>query len=188
MELQPENWAGPRAVTWGLRILDKGEVGLKVPHEGLEFCCVYLYAHEACAPPTDGLCSGSPAGTGGPEARSVYVAAHTTPLSPPARPCAQTGERYVHEDACSKRGARGWPCSPPCCLQPLVHQSTRRPAVLPAARAACAASRPPWRGQARVLEPRAGVLAGQARRRRLSASSQDAAAVAGAPLAPPWRT
>ena len=27
------NWAGPRAVTWGLRILKKGRLGLKMPHE-----------------------------------------------------------------------------------------------------------------------------------------------------------
>ena len=92
MELQPENWAGPRAVTWGLRILDKGEVGLKVPHEGLEFCCVYLYAHEACAPPTDGLCSGSPAGTGGPRGPvRLRRRTHHSALSARSAVCADRG-------------------------------------------------------------------------------------------------
>ena len=32
MELWPGNRADPRAVTWGLRILDKGGLGLKAPH------------------------------------------------------------------------------------------------------------------------------------------------------------
>ena len=33
MESQPGNWAEQRAVTWRLRILDKGRLGLKGPHE-----------------------------------------------------------------------------------------------------------------------------------------------------------
>ena len=33
MELYPGNWAEPRAMTWGMRILDKPKMGLNVPHE-----------------------------------------------------------------------------------------------------------------------------------------------------------
>ena len=40
MESWPGNRAEPRAVTWGLRILDKRRLGIKVPHELGEYSFV----------------------------------------------------------------------------------------------------------------------------------------------------
>ena len=46
MELSPGNRAGPRAVTWGLSILDKGGLGFEVPHEPGECSIVaYIFMH-----------------------------------------------------------------------------------------------------------------------------------------------
>ena len=40
MELQPGSWAEPRAVTWGLRILDGGRLVLEAPHDHGDYISV----------------------------------------------------------------------------------------------------------------------------------------------------
>ena len=45
--MEPGNWAEPRAVTWGLRILDNGRLGLYVPYEpGDDSSVAKMFVHK----------------------------------------------------------------------------------------------------------------------------------------------